>query len=138
VREALRLAAAELVAAGQVVGIVAADEDAAALADMSNVVVASAGALGDPDRVAHEVYGAVHTLDAAAVTVILARDFGQRGLAHAVRDRLTRAASGRVFAVDEPMDDDPWSIRMAALGAASEAAASLRAGRTAQGVRPAG
>jgi L-threonylcarbamoyladenylate synthase len=43
----------------------------------------------------------MRALDAAGVTVILAHDFGTKGLGLAIRDRLTRAAAGQVVRVRE-------------------------------------
>ena len=39
----------------------------------------------------------MRALEVAGVQVILCRNFDERGLGLAVRDRLLRAASGRVF-----------------------------------------
>jgi L-threonylcarbamoyladenylate synthase len=51
------------------------------------------------EQIANRLYAALRALDARHPDIILARDFGEDGLALAIRDRLTRAASGRVFRV---------------------------------------
>jgi len=64
-----------------------------------NIHVRALGPLTDAAAVARRLFGALRELDAGGVTVILARDFGAGGLGLAVRDRLTRAAEGRVVRV---------------------------------------
>jgi hypothetical protein len=50
-----------------------------------------------PEVVAARLYAALRELDAAGVELILARQFpSDDGLGRAVRDRLSRAAAGRV------------------------------------------
>jgi L-threonylcarbamoyladenylate synthase len=60
--------------------------------------------LGPRDRLevaAARLYAALRDLDRAGVDRILALDVsGDGGLAAAIRDRLTRAAAGRVILVD--------------------------------------
>ena len=53
------------------------------------------------DEIARGLYASLRALDEAGVAVILARDFGPHGLGLAIRDRLTRAAAGRVVFVTE-------------------------------------
>jgi hypothetical protein len=55
--------------------------------------------LDAPESIAHHLFAALRELDDLDVDVILARDFGDAGLALAVRDRLTRAAEGRLVDV---------------------------------------
>ena len=91
------------VARGARVGILAPEEDLTALAP----VVASTAAAGrvevrpygsrkDLDRAGRELFAALRDLDATGVNVIFATSIGTEGLAHAIRDRLFRAAEGRV------------------------------------------
>lgn len=90
-------------AQGERVGILAPDEDLLALAP----VIAAAAAAGrvevrpygsrrDPARAARELFGALRDLDATGVSVIFATTLGPAGLGLAIRDRLVRAAEGRV------------------------------------------
>ena len=91
------------VAKGARVGILAPEEDLSALAP----VVASTAAAGrvevrpygsrkDVERAARELFAALRDLDATGVNVIFATSMGHQGLALAIRDRLVRAAEGRV------------------------------------------
>ncbi len=82
-------------AAGRRAALLVADEDAAQLADLGADIEAL-GAADDLDGVARRLYAALRALDQRRPDVIFARDFGEAGLALAIRDRLTRAASGRV------------------------------------------
>jgi L-threonylcarbamoyladenylate synthase len=95
---ALRAAAFELEEQGEHVGLLIAEEDRAALAGAPGVVQ-TLGAQGDVTTIARQLFAALRALDAAGVSVILARDFGSAGLGLAVRDRLTRAAGGDVIRV---------------------------------------
>lgn len=97
--EALRGQARELLAQGKRVGVLLAQEDLPFL-EGEGVVAQSLGPEGDLERVARNLFTAMRILDALGVEVILARDFGAAGLGLAVRDRLTRAAGGRVVKVD--------------------------------------
>ncbi len=95
---ALRAAAFDLDAAGERVGLLIAEEDRAALADAPGIIQ-TLGTQGDVPAIARRLFAALRALDAAGVSVILARDFGSAGLGLAVRDRLTRAAGGDVIRV---------------------------------------
>ncbi|HNT74772.1 MAG TPA: L-threonylcarbamoyladenylate synthase [Anaerolineae bacterium] len=101
---AMHAEAVRLTAPGVRVGLLTAIEDVPALADLSAVIqpVGSEDAL---DEVARHLFAGLHALDQAGVAVILARDFGTAGLGLAIRDRLTRAAAGRV--IDLEMQKDP-------------------------------
>ncbi|MGQ9839616.1 MAG: L-threonylcarbamoyladenylate synthase [Anaerolineae bacterium] len=79
------------IAAGRRVGILVADEDAPAFADL-DVIGETVGSADDLNMVAQRLFGALRALDAQGVDLILARDFGAQGLGSAVRDRLRRAA----------------------------------------------
>lgn len=96
-RIAARIAAdaAAAIAAGQRVGIIAADEDA-----IGEGRIVRVGPLSRPDLIAMRLYAALRELDMAPVDVILARQFpSDDGLGRALRDRLSRAAAGRVVRV---------------------------------------
>jgi L-threonylcarbamoyladenylate synthase len=91
------------VAQGARVGILAPEEDLAALAPVvastaaaGRVEVRPFGARKDPERAGRELFAALRDLDATGVTLILAASMGRDGLALAIRDRLVRAAEGRV------------------------------------------
>lgn len=94
----LRERAHSLIAEGRRVGLLLPDEDLGALADLA----ADGEPLGPADDlpgVARRLYAALRRLDARRPDVILARDLGERGIARAIRDRLRRAAGGRVVEV---------------------------------------
>jgi hypothetical protein len=74
------------------------DEDCAALTGL-HATVAALGPAGEPARIAARLYDALRDLDRARPDGILACDLdGDGGLRPAIRDRLRRAAAGRVVA----------------------------------------
>ena len=84
------------IAAGHRVGIMAADEDRAALSEVerhgSHATIVYLGSDRDLATVASRLYAAMRELDASGVDRILARSVaGDDGLAVAIRDRLSRA-----------------------------------------------
>ncbi|HYE87035.1 MAG TPA: L-threonylcarbamoyladenylate synthase [Vicinamibacterales bacterium] len=94
------------VASGETVGILAPEEDLVALAPLiapsaavGKIVVQPLGARADLDRAARELFAAIRTLDATGVSRIFASSPGTDGLGRAVRDRLMRAANGRIRTV---------------------------------------
>ncbi len=97
---AMRRAALEAAARGRRLGLLVAEEDLPSLRDLP-AVIEVAGSLRNPRGVARQLYAALRRLDGAGVDRILARDFGERGLGLAVRDRLSRAAGGDVVEVTE-------------------------------------
>jgi L-threonylcarbamoyladenylate synthase len=85
---------------GQTVGVIAADEDRDALTSLSShsrVRLRLIGRDNAPDMVAARLYSTLRELDAQGTDVILVRGFGHEGLWAAVRDRLRRAAAGRII-----------------------------------------
>ncbi len=89
---------------GRKVGILVCDEDIARLAALVGPPQVDSEPLGseqDLEQIAHRLYAALRALDARQPALILARDFGEHGLALAIRDRLMRAASGRVVRLQE-------------------------------------
>ena len=97
---ALQHLARAAIADGRRVGILVAEEDLPALADLPpGVVVLAAGPRSDLAVVARHLFGTLRAFDEAGVEVILARDFGTHGLGLAIRDRLQRAAEGRVVVI---------------------------------------
>ncbi|WP_322798934.1 L-threonylcarbamoyladenylate synthase [Thermoflexus sp.] len=85
---------------GYRVGMLIAEEDQPAVADLP-VEIAVLGSEGDLEGVARRLYPAMRDLDARGPDLILARDFGTRGLGLAIRDRLIRAAGGRVMKAED-------------------------------------
>jgi L-threonylcarbamoyladenylate synthase len=106
VRERIRAQAAAAIGRGHTVGILAPEEDIAALRTLLRddpairaVVLQEYGARCDPFRCARELFDALRTLDGAGVSEILASAPEPTGVGLAVRDRLTRAAEGRIVEV---------------------------------------
>ncbi len=54
----------------------------------------------DPAEVAAALFAGLRALEEARVQVILCRNFGDRGLGLAIRDRLLKAAGGKIFGQD--------------------------------------
>lgn len=86
------------VAGGRTVGVIAADEDVFGETEGPPLRVIRIGPPHELQVVASRLYAALRELDAAAVDVILARQFpSHSGLGLAVQDRLRRAAGGRII-----------------------------------------
>jgi L-threonylcarbamoyladenylate synthase len=81
---------------GERVGVLVADEDMAAFQD-SGALVYTLGDAAAPEQVAAALFAGLRALETAGVQVILCRSFDVQGLGLAIRDRLLRAASGKVF-----------------------------------------
>jgi L-threonylcarbamoyladenylate synthase len=100
---ALVAAATTAAIEGKSVGVIAAEEDRAALAPLvetdSRMRVRILGSRDTPGAVASTLYAALRELDAAGADVILVRGFPDHGLWTAVQDRLRRAAAGRIVRV---------------------------------------
>ena len=91
------------VAAGARVGVLAPEDDLKALAPIlastaaaGKVEVRPYGSRKDVARAGRELFAALRDLDATGVSVIFASSAGREGLGLAIRDRLARAAEGRV------------------------------------------
>lgn len=95
VRHELMVRARALLADGRSVGLLIADEDRPALATL-DVPCESLGSLADLDQIARNLFARLRALDAQRVQFILARQVPAEGIGLAVRDRLIRAAEGRV------------------------------------------
>lgn len=98
--------ARKMVAQGWRVGILAPEEDLTALAPLiaasavlGKIEVQPFGARADVERAARELFAAIRAIDATGVDVIFASSLGNDGLARAIRDRLARAAEGRIRTV---------------------------------------
>lgn len=98
VRTALREAVTTLSAQGQRVGLLVADDDLDAVAAL-DVPTVALGPLSDLEQVAQRLFAGLRELDATGVTVILARLYPPEGIGLAIRDRLIRAAEGRITKV---------------------------------------
>lgn len=95
--------ARRLVDGGLRVGILAPDEDLSALgpalaglASTGRIEPRRYGARGQPEQAARQLFAALRELDEAGVNVILASAVEEGGLGLAIRDRLVRAAAGRI------------------------------------------
>jgi len=87
--------------AGHVVGLVVWEEDRATLEGLATsnrrLLLCSLGSQGKPEVAAARLYATLRELDAAGVDMILVRMFSDAtGLGMAIRDRLHRAAAGRI------------------------------------------
>lgn len=83
-------------ARGERVGVLVADEDMAAFQD-SDILVYSLGSSEAPEQIAAALFAGMRALEAAGVQAILCRSFDERGLGLAIRDRLLKAAGGKIF-----------------------------------------
>jgi L-threonylcarbamoyladenylate synthase len=77
-------------------GVLIADEDVP-LFEGRGALVRSLGSAANPEQVAATLFAGLRALEEAGVEVILCRSFDEHGLGLAIRDRLQRAASGKVF-----------------------------------------
>jgi L-threonylcarbamoyladenylate synthase len=98
--------ARSLVSSGRRVGVLAPEEDLSALAPILAAQAASGkvltrpyGARSDPDRSAKVFFSALRSIDLEDVDVILATSPPPEGLGRAIRDRLERAAEGKIIHV---------------------------------------
>jgi L-threonylcarbamoyladenylate synthase len=83
-------------AQGEQVGVLIAGEDIAAFQD-SGARIYTVGSAAIPEQVASRLFAGLRALEEAGVQVILCRSFAQEGLGLAIRDRLLKAAGGKVF-----------------------------------------
>jgi L-threonylcarbamoyladenylate synthase len=98
VREAIADTAQRYLANGRRVGILAVDEDAETFTTLGARIIAL-GARADKAAIARVLFGAMRALDGQGVDVILVPLLDGDGLGEAIRDRLLRAAEGRVYRV---------------------------------------
>lgn len=98
VRGAIEDTAHRYLANGRRVGVLMTDEDAQYFTHLGVRIIAL-GARDDSAAIAKVLFGAMRALDAQGVDVILAPLLGGAGLGEAIRDRLMRAAEGRVYKV---------------------------------------
>ncbi len=81
---------------GETVGVLIANEDSEVFQE-SGAQVFTLGDAAAPEQVAATLFTGLRTLEEAGVDVILCRNFDSFGLGLAIRDRLLRAASGKVI-----------------------------------------
>jgi L-threonylcarbamoyladenylate synthase len=81
---------------GERVGVLVADEDVQVFSD-SGALIYALGSADELAEVATNLFAGLRALEEAHVQVILCRNFGEQGLGLAIRDRLLKAASGKVF-----------------------------------------
>ncbi|HKF35374.1 MAG TPA: L-threonylcarbamoyladenylate synthase [Ktedonobacteraceae bacterium] len=87
-------------AQGERVGVLVANEDVPAFRD-SGALIQTLGNAADPAEVAAALFAGLRALEEAHVQVILCRNFGDQGLGLAIRDRLLKAAGGKVYRPEE-------------------------------------
>lgn len=105
VLQAMHEATLRYLEAGETVGLLLAEEDLTAFSDLP-VALRGLGSAKSMSQIARQLFAALRSLDEAGVSLILARDFGSAGLGLAIRDRLTRAAAGRVVTVAKDVGTD--------------------------------
>ena len=84
---------------GERVGVLIADEDAVVFQD-SGAVIQTLGSANNPKQIATSLFAGLRALETEGVDVILCRNFDEHGLGLAIRDRLLKAAGGRVVKLD--------------------------------------
>ncbi len=85
-------------AQGELAGILVADEDVEAFRE-SGAMVCSLGNAANSAQIAASLFHCLRALEDAHVQVILCRQFDDGGLGLAIRDRLLKAASGKVIEI---------------------------------------
>lgn len=88
----------ERVKGGERVGVLVADADLPVFRE-SDALVHSLGDATQPAQVAANLFASLRALEEAHVQVIICRNFSDRDLGLAIRDRLMRAAGGRIIQV---------------------------------------
>lgn len=83
---------------GEQVGILITDEDLPTFLE-SEAIVYSLGRT--PEQIAAKLFAGLRTLEETGVDAILCRNFDARGLGLAVRDRLLKAAGGKIIRLSE-------------------------------------
>jgi L-threonylcarbamoyladenylate synthase len=101
VRAAITDTTQRYIANGRRVGILTVAEDAEHYNQLGARIIAL-GARGDDNAIGRLLFGALRALDGQAVDVILAPLLGSGELGDAIRDRLIRAAEGRVYTITAP------------------------------------
>lgn len=94
-----------LTSQGFEIGMMATSEDAGYFAGM-NLTLAELGSETDLPGIGRNLFAQMRRLDASRVDVILVRAVRQEGLGLTIWDRLFRAAEGRVYDLEGPLDVD--------------------------------
>lgn len=81
------------------VGVLIADEDIPTFA-ISGARIYTLGSASEPGQIATNLFAGLRTLEEAGVQSILCRSFTEQGLGLAIRDRLRKAAGGKVISVN--------------------------------------
>ncbi|WP_373717979.1 Sua5 family C-terminal domain-containing protein, partial [Jeotgalibaca porci] len=84
---------AELLAAGNKIGVLASDEQITELTDFSELAVYSLGSRTDENAASQRLYAGLRYFDMTNVTVILAEGYPKDGIGVAFMNRLEKAAS---------------------------------------------
>lgn len=95
-RTAMLVEARQRQVRGEQVGVLIADEDMEAFQN-SGILVHSLGSSEAPKQIAASLFAGMRTLEATGVQTILCRSFDERGLGLAIRDRLLKAAGGKIY-----------------------------------------
>src|SRR5258706_11190776 len=82
-------------ARGECVGVLVSDEDLANFQN-SGAIIQTLGSANDQKQIATALFAGLRALEAAGVDTILCRNFDEHGLGLAIRDRLLKAAGGKV------------------------------------------
>ena len=85
-------------AQGERVGVLIAEEDIMAFAE-SGARIYTLGSANELEQIATHLFAGLRTLEEAGVQSILCRSFPEQGLGLAIRDRLHKAAGGKVITV---------------------------------------
>ncbi len=85
-------------ALGERVGVLIADEDIPTFA-ISGARIYTVGSANEPEQIATQLFAGLRTLEEAGVQSILCRSFSEKGIGLAIRDRLRKAAGGKVIAL---------------------------------------
>lgn len=94
----MRQTAEELIEQHKRVGILTTNEEASFFVETGARII-SMGSRNDLEQIAHVLFGAMRALDNQQVDKILVRTYSKDGIGEAIRDRLMRAAEGKVHYV---------------------------------------
>lgn len=83
---------------GEYAGVLVADEDVAAF-QQGGALIQTLGNADDPVQIATALFAGLRVLEDEHVQVILCRNFDDHGLGLAIRDRLLKAAGGKIIDV---------------------------------------
>ena len=86
-------------AQGERVGVLIADEDISTYA-ISGARIYTLGNANEPEQIATRLFDGLRTLEEAGVQCILCRSFTEQGLGLAIRDRLRKAAGGKIISIN--------------------------------------